>query len=317
MVIAVVDIDYEKMNNSINEFGKNVLHCIKIQYGSSLTQAQLEHIDRLLETDFIVVEKPNDEDIEFFSKQDGITNPSKYSIKYVPSAHGGRTKGDDKIHIYPYTKSFSKCTSFEEIIKQCFDDIVVHEIFHYFIRPDLSFQNNENVDVVKEEFGHFLTEGLVQYYAEKFANNNGLVNPKSNYNKNVVFVQKLLSSFPTEQVDRCVFTCNQDELLSISESGSTMYREYVANYNFKEKISSFIIDISKKVDLKDDVSGVIKHLQKMDDIKDVEQLCERGINEIFRDNVELKNSYLNDLYVIIASSCKELEDIQTNSIKKM
>ena len=60
MVIAVVDIDYEKMNNSINEFGKNVLHCIKIQYGSSLTQAQLEHIDRLLETDFIVVEKPNE-----------------------------------------------------------------------------------------------------------------------------------------------------------------------------------------------------------------------------------------------------------------
>ena len=38
---------------------------------------------------------------------------------------------------------------------------------------------------MKEEFGHFITEGLVQYYAEQFAQKYRLGNPKSNYDKNV------------------------------------------------------------------------------------------------------------------------------------
>ena len=42
-------------------------------------------------------------------------------------------------------------------------------------------------DNVKEEFGHFLTEGLVQYYAEELAKKYRLGTPKSNYGKNVEF----------------------------------------------------------------------------------------------------------------------------------
>src|SRR5574344_485641 len=99
--------NYEKIQQSINEYGQYILNCIKNQYSSSLTQEQLQNIENLLSTEFIVIEKPTKEDIEFFSKQDGITNPEDYSAEYIPSAHGGRAKGDNKIHIYPYTKSFS------------------------------------------------------------------------------------------------------------------------------------------------------------------------------------------------------------------
>lgn len=128
-----MNINYEKIQQSINEYGNYILTCIKNQYSSSLTQGQLQNIDSLLNTNFIVIERPTKEDIAFFSKQAGITNPENYSSEYIPSAHGGRTKEDNKIHIYPYTKSFSDCKSDEEIIQSCVDNIVVHEIFHYLL----------------------------------------------------------------------------------------------------------------------------------------------------------------------------------------
>ena len=171
-----MNINYEKIQQSINEYGQYILNSIKNQYSSSLTPKQLQNIDKLLNTTFIVIERPTKEDIEFFSKQAGIINSEDYSSEYIPSAHGGRTKDDNKIHIYPYTKSFSNCKSNEEIIQSCIDSIVIHEIFHYFIRPNLS-NDNENI---KDEFGHFLTEGLVQYYTEEFAKKYRLGNLKSN-----------------------------------------------------------------------------------------------------------------------------------------
>lgn len=42
------------------------------------------------------------------------------------------------------------------------------------------------------------------------------------------------------QIDRIVFTYNQDELLNIVQNGNEMYQEYVDELQFKEDISTFI-----------------------------------------------------------------------------
>lgn len=66
-----VNINYEKIQQSINEYGNYILTCIKNQYSSSLTQGQLQNIDSLLNTNFIVIERPTKEDIAFLvSKQE-------------------------------------------------------------------------------------------------------------------------------------------------------------------------------------------------------------------------------------------------------
>ena len=57
-VVINMNIDYEKIQQSINEYGKYILNCIKNQYNSSLTQEQLQNIESLLNTEFIVIEKP-------------------------------------------------------------------------------------------------------------------------------------------------------------------------------------------------------------------------------------------------------------------
>lgn len=66
-----MNINYEKMQQSINEYGQYILNCIKNQYGFSMTPDQLKNLDDLLDTEFIVIEKPTKEDVEFFSKQTG------------------------------------------------------------------------------------------------------------------------------------------------------------------------------------------------------------------------------------------------------
>lgn len=312
-----MNINYEKIQQSINEYGNYILTCIKNQYSSSLTQGQLQNIDSLLNTNFIVIERPTKEDIAFFSKQAGITNPENYSSEYIPSAHGGRTKEDNKIHIYPYTKSFSDCKSDEEIIQSCVDNIVVHEIFHYFIRPNLFNESN----TIKGEFGQFITEGLVQHYAEEFAKKYRLGNPKSNYGKNVEFAKQLIASFPNNltqaQIDRIVFTYNQDELLNIVQNGNEMYQEYVDELQFKEDISTFItiMGIDMGMNKEDEkLKGIIKHYKKIDDVNIIYDELSKNIELIFKNNMEMRDGYMLKLRNLISDRKlkKEMSRYQTD-----
>lgn len=305
-----VEINYDKIQKSVNEYGSYILSCIKNQYGNSLTQEQLENINNLLNTQFIIIEKPSNEDIEFFSKQAGIDDPKKYSISYVPSAHGGRTKGDNKIHIYPYTESFNNCKTNDEIIKSCVDSIIVHEIFHYFIRPNLSNTN----DTLKAQFGHFLTEGLVQYYTEEFAKKYRLGDPKANYGKNVEFAKKLISSFPNgmsqSQIDKIIFTSNQDELLEISKSGKSLYAEYISDLQFQENLASFIVDIGTEIGIDKDndrTKRFISYYKKISDLDIIFDELSRNIELIFQDNAELKDSYMKKLRSLISDEKLEKE----------
>ena len=73
-----MNINYEKIQQSINEYGNYILNCIKNQYSSSLIQGQLQNINSLLNTNFIVIERPTKEDIAFFSKQE-----QKKIIKFI------------------------------------------------------------------------------------------------------------------------------------------------------------------------------------------------------------------------------------------
>lgn len=312
-----MNINYEKIQQSINEYGNYILTCIKNQYSSSLTQGQLQNIDSLLNTNFIVIERPTKEDIAFFSKQAGITNPENYSSEYIPSAHGGRTKEDNKIHIYPYTKSFSDCKSDKEIIQSCIDNIVVHEIFHYFIRPNLFNESN----TIKGEFGQFITEGLVQHYAEEFAKKYRLGNPKSNYGKNVEFAKQLIASFPNNltqaQIDRIVFTYNQDELLNIVQNGNEMYQEYVDELQFKEDISTFItiMGIDMGMNKEDEkLKGIIKHYKKIDDVNIIYDELSKNIELIFKNNMEMRDGYMLKLRNLISDRKlkKEMSRYQTD-----
>lgn len=90
-------LDYKEISKNLNDFGRDVLECIKTEYSQSLSSFQLDHIAQSLQDNqFIIVDNPSKEDLKFFGIKKDDSN-----IPNAPSAHGGRTKNDDKIHIIP------------------------------------------------------------------------------------------------------------------------------------------------------------------------------------------------------------------------
>ncbi len=270
---------------------------IKDQYRSSLSVEQINLIDKLIAEPFIVVDKPTQDNIEFFSKQEGITDSNNYSTKYIPSAHGGRTKGDNKIHIYPFAKSLESCTSNEEIINTYLDNIIVHEIFHYFIRPNI----NDN-SVVNDDFMHFITEGLVQLYAEDFSKKNRLNIPKSNYNKNVNAASELITNFPSQlsknKVNTLIFNSSVDDLLLLSNKGNIVLKQFNDNKLFKSKLNNFLINVGKELGMAPDseeLKGIIKHYSKIDDINFINQELTSLISNNFINDDNKKNEFIYEL----------------------
>ena len=297
-----MNIDYNKIQTNLNTKTKEILNQISGQYFNAMTDEQLYTIEWLLtQPNAIIVNSPNEQDLEFFNKQEGILNKEDYDIANVPSAHGGRTKEDNLIHVYPYAKSYSNCKNETEIIDSIQNDILVHEIFHYFIRPNIENTN----DPEKEKFSHFLTEGLVQYYAEEFSQNNNLNKPYSNYQTNVKFAADLIGSLNNtlskEEIDKCMFTLNYEQLLELSPKGSELYNEYCEDIQFHANITDFIVEIcqAKQFDLNDkNIKGIIKHFEKENNQERLFQDLGRNIDHLFTQddpNKEIYKAKLNNL----------------------
>lgn len=283
------NIDYEQIKVSLNQYGNEIMSMIKQQYGYSIS-----NLENIPDKDFIVVEQPNNADIEFFSRQNGFENPGKFNISNVPSAHGGRTKGDGKIHIYPYSaKAFGKCTSTEEIIGKCKQDIIIHEIFHYFIKPKIDYPK----DSVEAEFGHYITEGIVQGYAESFAINNNLPIPKSNYNKNVIMAAELLNNMPEgTDINFMVFNESFTDLIKKSTKGKVLISRYIEDKNFYNKINN-IIDRGASLAgfSKEQIASMQRYYSNIDDKEHILKDISDKIQTIFIDNENLAQEFITDL----------------------
>ena len=93
--------DYKYIQERLDDEIKHIFKNIWEKYGFFIKDKEKlkvieERFNTINETrGIIVVDEPNDEDFNHFN---GLEN--------VPPAHGGRGKGDGKIHIYPYSRVF-------------------------------------------------------------------------------------------------------------------------------------------------------------------------------------------------------------------
>lgn len=307
-------IEYEKIEKYLNKYGKSILEQIKNDYEHVLSNSQKDYLTQLLNAPtFIKVNKPTLEDIGFFSKQEGIEKEEDFSQDYVPSAHGGRTKQDDKIHIYPYAKAFEKCKNSDEIINVCVNDMIVHEIFHYFIRPEAKEE---------KEFQHFITEGLVQDHAEKFAQKHNLQMPKSNYNENVTAAQKIYAGLPAEwseeQKERLVFQGSVEELITNSQEGKNVLHQYKENKKFKDDISSLIQESTSSLGMSENqTKKFISYYKRISNKSEVVSNLYDNINEHFKFNFQQRDYYLSKLKSIAPAEYQTKETAKKNSAQQI
>jgi len=207
-----------KLQQYLNQKANEYLRLIISEFGNLGIKNNLGEItlqaEQLLSSDIIVVES-NDVRLQEQYVKEGIK-------KQTPLAHGGRTFGDGKIHFYP---SKSEKSTLEEVVSEC-ESTLIHELFHYFIRPQrIDEQNNPNLAGINS----FITEGIVDMYARNFMKKYNLFSDyNSNYGRNVLFVKDLLN---VETIDinarnRIAFNASISDILSISPYSKEFYKNF-------------------------------------------------------------------------------------------
>ena len=210
-------VDYSTLNEKLNLYSKKALAQIFEEYGSYFNDEQKTLFANLLNKDFIKVEENSD-------RYTGEKAKNNEDIT-VPLAHGGRTFGDNIIHFYPFILNNT-----ENIEDSC-KEVLIHELFHYFIRP----QQMQNTN---EELSSFVTEGLVDMYTRDFCTKHSdtyTYKEGSNYGKNVIFVRDLLSSLGTEEdKNKASFQFGVQELFEVHGFDKSM-EEYGLVAESKDK----------------------------------------------------------------------------------
>lgn len=315
-------MDYSNLSKNLNYIGKNILIKIKNEYSLIFNENQKKLLNSLLdkENNFVVVEtdeknffdnKIKDGELSVndvkkyyeYSKNKYLSNEEKEEFNKIspPIAHGGRTFNDDKIHFYPFVK---KNNNLDLLI-----GILIHEIFHYFIRPK---KISETLEL--SSFNEFLTEGLVDMYTRDFLKKypEYSSNYTSNYSKNTIFVRELLDS--KKDKDYCVFNNSTAELIDFNEEVIRQYNDLKNNNNsFIQLIDKISRNINEKQqsEIKHSILNYLANCSSTEEInRDLlnfvqnTNIDENQKNEIITkikspNNIKLKSGKINILLILL------------------
>lgn len=243
--------DYSQIQMYLNEKAKEYLKIIQIEYGKFMSEKQINFMKRLLTFDFVIVEQ--NVNSYFNNQQNCINNDSTLNdfekieeIRKltVPLAHGGRVFEDNIIHFYPSILLSKTSSLTTDELKQKCDEILIHELLHYFIRPqNLDIQNKPEL----KEINSFTTEGLVDMCTRDINKKYGLFsNYNSLYGTNVIFMREALSNISNdEERMRLVFNGSIDEIYKkITTSQYNGFQKFIDSRDKKTKFDTIIAQIS-------------------------------------------------------------------------
>ena len=197
-----VSFDNVAIQNYLLENAKKYLDIIKNEYGIFMSTEQIQFLNQLLTTDCVEVNL-NGKDYLLNQANEINNSPNITSFEKlqelrklnVPLAHGGRVFEDNKIHFYPsMLLSTNPNLSTDELKQKC-DEVLIHELLHFFIRPEsLDITNSPQLKGIN----YFTSEGLVDMCARDIQQKYGLFpNYNSEYGSNVIFVREALSNIPS------------------------------------------------------------------------------------------------------------------------
>ncbi|MDE5630304.1 MAG: hypothetical protein K2I70_01765 [Bacilli bacterium] len=208
-------IDYQRIDKELNTFAIDVIYEILDKYSNFISKQEKDNlVEKITHNRAIIVDEPSKEDEDFFQGN-------------IPVAHGPRAKGDRYIHIYPYA-FHNKNT--EEIITNCIDHIIIHELYHFIIKLDIDGEYTKD----EIDFGHYLTEGMVQLFSEI---HQGKIDRTSKYRKNVDNAKIIYETFPNNPSP--IFQHNYKELFMSSPNLSTIFEDFLKEKEFTNKLDDF------------------------------------------------------------------------------
>lgn len=208
-------IDYQKIEEELNKFAIDIIYDILDKYSPFLSDEEKDtFIEKITSNKAIIVDKPCKEDEEFFQGS-------------IPIAHGPRAKGDGYIHIYPYA---FRNPNTEEIISNCIDHIITHELYHFIIKLDIEGEYSPD----EIDFGHYLTEGMVQLFSEI---HQGSTDRTSKYRQNVNNARIIYETCKGNP--QLIFQHNYKTIFAKLPELSSIYDNYLKEKQFNNKLFDF------------------------------------------------------------------------------
>ena len=220
----------EDLESHLNTKAKQYLSIIYNEYAQYMNEEQLSRFAQLMNLDSIVTVESDD--VKYKEKNG--------SDAKVPLAHGSRVFEDGKIHFYPFGK-------FNEHVNVKTESVLMHELFHYFVRPEYVDENNNAVQVTGEyeEIRKDTSEALVDMCARDVNMKYGINQTyKSNYANNVVFFREALNNIPDkDERMKLVFNGSvQDVFNKTTIDGYNTFNEYYSNKNKNTEFHQTIKD---------------------------------------------------------------------------
>ena len=193
----------KQMEKELNENAKKYLSIIKEEYGEYISKDLMEELQKSM------LIKLESNPIEYLNNQrDSILNePNLTEVQKeqellnldVPLAHGGRVFNDNVIHIYPFKLiDVKEPLTINEIKNKC-DSIIIHELLHFFIRPEYITNSNANKDI--NDMNKYTGEALVDMCARDIQTKYHIHENDydANYSKYVVFIREALEKITDER----------------------------------------------------------------------------------------------------------------------
>lgn len=328
MLPDVKDLEYsfdrDEIHNYLLENAKKYLEMIKVEYGTFMSPEQMQFLNQLLATDCIEV---NLNGKEYLQNQTDQINNSPNMTQFeklqelrqlnIPLAHGGRVFGDNKIHFYPSVLLAKKSNLSIDELKQKCNEILIHELLHFFIRP--KYLDITDFPQLKG-INNFTTEGLVDMCARDIQKKYGLFpNYNSEYGPNVIFVREALSNIPNlsekmslvfngsiSQIYQKTSTQTYDSYQQFirAKNKKTEYDELITNISkicFPEKwltenCQRFLYDFSANFESKEKAIEAIKNIDEQHFL-DKRSLVEQACNTY--QNNQLKNETIEQIKIIL------------------
>lgn len=219
-----MEIDYGFIDTQINDYAINIVYEILEKYQHFLNDEIINTLtNRIVENRIIKVNEPSKIDESFFKGN-------------IPTAHGPRAKNDGYIHVYPY--KYKQMTT-EEILNKYIDHIIIHELYHFLIKLDIK----EAVNQDEIDFGHYITEGMVQLFAEMHTKKDF----SSNYRKNVDNARIIYEACQNNL--SLIFQNNYKEIFLQYPELNIVFENYKKEKEFNAKLESFFNKIAPKINI--------------------------------------------------------------------
>lgn len=221
---------YRDLEVNLNNKAREFLPIIYTEYSKYMNKEQMDMLKQLINSEKIVVVEEND---KTYQLQNGE--------KMKGLAHGGRVFEDNKIHFYPFNL-IDKSN-----LKEKTEGLLMHELFHFFVRPEFRDENNNVVAAVGEfeQIRHDTSEALVDMCARdvnmKYGINQGY---SSNYANNVIFFREALNNIENkDERMNLVFNGNVSDIFNkTTKEGYNTYNEYYNNKYMNTEFHQIIND---------------------------------------------------------------------------